>query len=99
MDVPYGLDSPARRILACVYASIAVVSAFSLIAYAIGRSEEFLLRIVLVLFPLQIVYKVGTIFAVGLDNPVVRSNALIVLLLMAAMLTIGVRYYSSTSSL
>lgn len=88
MDIPYGVDTPARRILACLYASIAAVSLFALSAYAIGRSEELLLRIVMVLFPIQITYKLATVFAVGIDNPVVRSNVAISLLLAAALVAI-----------
>ena len=91
MDIPYGLDSPARRILACLYASIAALSLFALGSYAIARSESLLLQIALVLFPLQIVYKLATVFAVGLDNAVVRTNVAIVILLLVTLTVIWMK--------
>lgn len=73
MDDAFGPDSPARRILACVSFAILLISAYALIRAGLG-APEMAVQIALVLFPLQIVYKLTTAFAVGLDNPVVLTN-------------------------
>jgi hypothetical protein len=77
MTTVYGPDSPARRILACLYGTIALASGAALVTqFALGR-PEFSVQIALILFPLQIAYKFATIPAVGLRNPVVISNLFI----------------------
>jgi len=79
MRAVYGPDSPARRILACIYATIAFASAVALVAQATGYIA-WSITIASVLFPMQIVYKLMTWPAVGWGNPVVRSNVAIALL-------------------
>jgi hypothetical protein len=65
----YGKETVARRILSCVYLSIALTS-----AYALAFSEQ-MLSIALVLFPLQIVYKLLTYFVIeDKKNPVLWFN-------------------------
>lgn len=63
----YGDDTPARRILLCVYAAILVLS----VALLVHREP----RAVAALLAVQVVYKLATPFAVGTPaNPVVVSN-------------------------
>jgi hypothetical protein len=65
MEVVFGPDSPARRILACVYLAIAAAS-----VVALGFAE---LRrpIAAILLPLQIGYKLLTlVFVTDRSNPV-----------------------------
>jgi hypothetical protein len=72
---PFGLDTPARRILACVYTAIAVVSVVAVVY------ESVLIPVVTVLFPVQIGYKLLTVLAVqDIKNPIVISNVLIAVL-------------------
>ena len=77
MDAVYGADAPARRILACVYGAIAAMSAYAFIAWAWLDQSSAPLVIGLVLFPLQIVYKLATLAAVGPAHPVAQANAAI----------------------
>lgn len=79
MDAPFGPDTPARRILACVYASIGLLSAGALTLLALGQKET-ALAIAGPLLILQIVYKCGTLWAVGPSNPVVVTNLAVVAL-------------------
>ena len=85
MESVYGPDTPARRILACVYAAIALASAAALLARFSQPSSSLPVRVALVLFPLQIVYKLSTLPAVGWTHPVAVSNALIAALHAAAL--------------
>ena len=85
MTAVYGPDTPARRILACLYATIAMASGVALLAqFAFGR-PELSVQIALVLFPMQIAYKLATAPAVGLRNPVVISNLAIAVLHSASL--------------
>lgn len=85
MTAVYGPDTPARRILACLYATIALASGAALLAqFAFGK-PELSVQIALVLFPLQIAYKLATVPAVGLHNPVVVSNLAIAVLHSASL--------------
>jgi hypothetical protein len=78
----YGADSPARRILGCLYASIALCSVTALLL------PHLTVAIAMVLFPLQILYKLLTLPVVGSwRHPVVLSNLLITALLGAALFT------------
>ena len=80
IDVVFGPDTPARRILACLYLAIAGVSGVAL-AHAPWR-----LAVVRVLFPLQIAYKVATAAVVSLaSNPVPRWNLAIAALHMVSL--------------
>jgi hypothetical protein len=68
-DAVFGPDSPSRRILACLYLAIAAASVTALVV------PQVRMNIVLVLLPLQIVYKVLTAFVVAdLKNPVPWCN-------------------------
>jgi hypothetical protein len=86
MRASFGPDSPARRILACLYGTIALASAAALAAQAAAIPALSIL-IACVLFPLQIIYKFATLPVVGWANPVVKSN-LAIALLHAATLTV-----------
>lgn len=69
----FGKDSPGLRILSSVYLAIAAVSLYAIILPETATS------IALVLFPLQIVYKILSVFAVrNGKNPVIISNVVIV---------------------
>jgi len=81
MDIPamtgrFGPDSGARRILTCLYITIAIASAVGLASQVAGY-PALSIRIASVMFPMQIVYKVITLPAVGWANPVVKSNIVI----------------------
>lgn len=83
MQDVYGQATPARSILASVYMAIAVTSLIALIfpTYSVAIAK--------VLFPLQILYKLSTIFTVGLiTHPVVVSNILISLLHAVSLIVI-----------
>ena len=78
MDRAFGPgDAPARRILGCVYAAILAASLALLGAQAAGLAGADVPA--LTLFAVQIAYKLLTIPAVGLANPVVATNLLVVL--------------------
>lgn len=69
LDEVFGPDTPSRRILACLYLSIAVASVVAIASVSVRLS------IVLVLFPLQILYKLLTLFFVAdRKNPVPWCN-------------------------
>jgi len=72
LDAVFGPDTPSRRILACLYLAIAAVSAVALAVVPLRMS------IVVVLLPLQILYKVLTLFFVAdRKNPVPWWNLVI----------------------
>jgi len=72
LDAVFGPDTPARRILACLYLAIAAVSAVALAVVPLRMS------IVVVLLPLQILYKMLTLFFVAdRRNPVPWWNLVI----------------------
>lgn len=72
MDAAFGPVTDARRILACVYAAIGVVSAGLLVLHATGH--VWAVPMTVALFAVQITYKLGTGFAVGIASPVVVAN-------------------------
>lgn len=86
MDGPYGPDTDARRILTCLYLTIAVVSLFALVKLGMGQ-RDVAMRVAWVLFPMQIIYKLATVPIVGLGNPVVVTNLAVVALLSVTLLT------------
>ncbi len=87
MDRVYGPDTPARRILACLYGAIAAASLVGL--GAVFAKPALAFAIAQVLFPLQILYKLATFPVVrDLRNPVPWANLSISLLLGAALLTL-----------
>ncbi|WP_299620667.1 hypothetical protein [uncultured Tateyamaria sp.] len=73
MDAAFGPPSDARRILACIYGTIGLISLFSLFCIAAGYGD-FARQIAQTLLPLQIIYKCFTIPAVGLQSVVVKTN-------------------------
>jgi len=87
MREAYGPDNPARRILACIYLSIGLISGIGLVLM-IGGHIDIAVQIALVLFPLQITYKLMTAIAVGLRHPVVISNLAVTGLLASTLLTL-----------
>ena len=75
----FGPDSVARRILACLYGTILVTSGGILGLLAIGSVET--ARIAgATLLSLQVIYKLATVPAVGLHNPVAVTNLAIAVL-------------------
>lgn len=74
-DVPaqrvYGPDSPARRILTCLYGAILVTSALLLTGSWAGRD---VLAWAQALLAVQVIYKLATLPAIGLRHPVVIAN-------------------------
>ncbi len=71
----FGPQTPARQILSCVYLSIAIMSSVALI------SNRKTISIAVVLFPMQIVYKILTLIAVSdILNPIPWSNLAISIL-------------------
>lgn len=90
MDAAFGPASPARGILTCIYIAILLASLFAL-GCAVAGAPQIALHIALVLFPLQIVYKTATAFAVGVDNPVVITNLAVVALHSITLATLWLR--------
>lgn len=83
IDVVFGPDTPSRRILSCLYLSIAVISAVALVVTPLRMT------IVVVLFPLQILYKLLTLFFVADSrNPVPWWNLVISVLHVASLWTV-----------
>jgi len=79
----YGESTPARAILSSIYFSIAVASAVALIFPPLS------ITIAMVLFPLQIVYKLSTIITVKhATHPVVLSNIIISVVHALSLITI-----------
>ncbi len=83
IDGAFGPDTPARRILACIYLAIALASG-ALIAFRLHGAAWTTIA-TLTLFAVQIAYKSGTVFAVGLRNPVVATNILVIVIQLAAV--------------
>ena len=73
MTEAYGPDTPARRILACVYFTIGLVSLYGLVQLGLGNSG-IATNVALTLFPLQITYKLMTAAALWVLHPVVIAN-------------------------
>ena len=71
----YGENTAARQSLSCLYLSIAIFSIIGLF------SQSYFIKIALILFPMQIVYKLLTLLAVkDKSNPVPYANLAISLL-------------------
>ncbi|MEO0496588.1 MAG: hypothetical protein AAF141_04360 [Pseudomonadota bacterium] len=73
----YGADGPARRILASIYGAILLGSTAALAVLAVAGSSQRWLVFSASLFAIQLIYKLATIFTVGLGNPVVIANTVI----------------------
>ena len=76
MDDVYGEETVARSILACMYLAIALVSTLAMVVGATKRNIQKALQLAVPLFTVQIIYKIATAFAVGLQgkNPVIIAN-------------------------
>lgn len=72
LEVVFGPDTPARRILSSLYIAIALISLVAIVWPPVR------LNIIVVLFPLQILYKILTFYFVAdLKNPVPWWNVVI----------------------
>ena len=90
MAEAFGPDTVARRILGCVYATILLTSLYALLRAGLG-APQVAISIALVLFPLQIIYKLATVYAVGAANPVVVANLAVVALHCLTLATLAWR--------
>lgn len=87
MDAPFGPDSDARRILACLYGTIGLISAYGLLQLGLGQ-RAVAVQIAFVLFPMQIIYKLATVPVVGLASPVVLTNLFVVVVLLVTLFSL-----------
>lgn len=85
MEEAYGADTPARRILACVYLAIGLTSLYALGQLALGHPDV-ARSVAFTLFPLQIVYKLITAVALRVTHPVVIANLCVVALLTVTLI-------------
>jgi hypothetical protein len=83
----YGADSPARRILACVYGAIMAASMGLLVGLWAGAVD--VVPMAKSLLVLQVIYKLATAPVVGLGNPVVIANLAIAALHGVTLVTIS----------
>jgi hypothetical protein len=90
MDAVYGPDSAARRILATLYGTIALTSLAALISPALTGNTDIMLRIVMVLLPMQCIYKLATWPVVGLSHPVVQANLAITALHCVTLIAVAI---------
>lgn len=79
MTDAFGADTVVRRTLASVYLGIGTVSLAALGLMALGRAEV-VNSVALGLLPMQIIYKLITVIAVGWASSVVRVNLGVVIL-------------------
>ena len=79
MDQTFGGDTPARRILAALYGTIALASVAGLLLLVSSQKER-ALALGVGLFAFQIVYKLMTLPLLGLSHPVVKANLLVIVL-------------------
>ncbi|MEM6310994.1 MAG: hypothetical protein AAF754_13200 [Pseudomonadota bacterium] len=86
MDPVFGPATDARRILVCLYASIALASVAGLTLIAIGE-PDLARQIGFTLFSLQIIYKLMTVPMVGLSSPVVITNVTVAAIHTATLIT------------
>ena len=90
MSAAFGTDTVARQILTCVYAAIWIASVVGLGMIAFGRVET-AVTLAIGLFAVQIMYKLMTVWAVGLANPVVMANLPIAIFHSATLVLIVTR--------
>ncbi len=77
METVFGPQSPARQILASVYLAIGLVSVVALAGLAFGYSS-LVVPMAVGLLIMQVGYKLISVGTVGLGNPVVLTNLLVV---------------------
>ena len=87
MDTVFGPVTDARRILVCLYATIAIASIAGLLLLGMGETA-LATQIGLTLFALQITYKLLTVPLVGLSSPVVFTNLVVVAIHGATLITV-----------
>ncbi|MEL7213473.1 MAG: hypothetical protein AAGK92_12480 [Pseudomonadota bacterium] len=75
MTSAFGPNTDARRILIAVYAAIALLSAAGLALIAIGHSQA-ATTLAVGLFSVQVVYKLLTVFLIGLSSPLSSQTSL-----------------------
>jgi hypothetical protein len=73
----YGTDTPARRILACLYGTTAFVSFAALMSVPLLKTTEFMIDIALVLLPFLIIFNIATRLVMRGPTPVVTANFII----------------------
>ena len=89
MDAAFGPVTDARRILTCVYAAIAVLSAALIGLHLLQHSWA--VPMTVALFAVQITYKLATVPVVGPTSPVVMNNLAVVAIQTAALITLALR--------
>jgi hypothetical protein len=82
----WGQDTPARRILASIYAAILVASIVLVLLSSATTTD--IIPWTQTLLAVQVIYKALSAFAVGLRNPVVLSNIGIALIHSATLATL-----------
>ncbi len=87
IDPVFGGDTDARRILVCLYATIALVSAVGL-GLALSGQTVLATQLGMTLFAMQIAYKLMTVPMVGLASPVVITNLVVVAVHTATLLSL-----------
>ena len=89
MEAAFGPDTDARRILTCLYAAIAMMSAV-LIALHVAQ-HVWAVPMTVALFAVQITYKLATVAVVGLSSPVVLTNLAVVAVHLTALAVLVLR--------
>lgn len=89
VDMAFGPDTAARRILACLYGAIALVSAGLIALHLMDHHAAVAMTVAL--FAVQMTYKLGTVVAVGLVSPVVLTNLLVVAVQIAVLAALWLR--------
>ncbi|MEP5760116.1 MAG: hypothetical protein ABJ327_12565 [Litoreibacter sp.] len=77
MQGAFGPDTPSRRILACMYGTIALVSLGALVSVPTLGSTEIMIHTALVLLPFQIIFTFMTVALIGQRNAVATGNIII----------------------
>ena len=85
----YGPDTPARRTVACIYGSLAVLSFAALVSVAVLRETSVLVQIATVILPFQILFIALTRWSIGGRNPLANANLAIAALHLIAVLVYG----------
>lgn len=69
----YGPDSPSRRLLGCLYATVALLSLLGIYAWPTGHDET-AMAVLLGLLPLQVISQVMGALVLPWRNPVVPAQ-------------------------
>lgn len=84
MDVALGPKTDARLILTCVYGAIAMASIALIALHSVAH--PWAIPMTLALFGVQISHKLTTIWVVGVSNPVVMTNIVVIVVQIVAIL-------------